>query len=740
MKNGTGKQKLRFGLTSVIITQLIVFTLLIIFHETDIFFYYVAFAIEMGIIILMLYIFARISNTSKELEKNKMKLKNIFETIDVAIWSHDLKTNKLLITKGVEKLYGRKLAEFYHDHELWKKVIVPEDRLFLYERDRNLREGNSVTSIYRILRPNGEIRWIQDRGIPTLDEDGNFIDFTSIIFDITDRKESEDRYQTIVEMSPNLVAIIANHNIEYINEAGCQIIGTNNSHSLIGQSIDKIITPNMMEKIEKHLQMINFDKRVIFEIDGPRLDGKWIEMEVAARFIHVGGKKAIQIIGRDITEQKKSERMITHMAYYDELTGLPNRNMFRQQLYSSLMNKDIQKLAILFLDLDRFKIINDTKGHSVGDLILKKVAQKLQNIFQNEGLISRQGGDEFIVMLLDINRINILDFCQRIINQFSSPIMLDNEEFYITVSIGISLYPEDGGDEETLIKHADTAMYHAKDKGKNNFQFYHSFLNHHTTRIMELETSLRKGIKHNQFMLHYQPQVDLSTGTIVGAEALLRWYHPEHGIISPNEFIPLAEETGLIVPLGKWILKTACLQNKQWQNAGKRPIPVSVNISVRQLQDEDFVEYIKLVLKETQLEPQYLDLEITESIMQDIESSIKILAELKGIGVFISIDDFGKGFSSLSYLRYLPIDQIKIDKSFVDDITVHVSAGQIVKTIIDLGHNLDFGLVAEGVENEAQIQFLVDHGCQKGQGFFFSKPINAMEMKKLLVTNQMLKP
>ncbi|NMD71703.1 EAL domain-containing protein [Bacillus sp. DNRA2] len=685
----------------------------------------------------MFYIYSRISNTREELEKNKIKLKNIFETIDVAIWSHDLKTNKLLITKGIEKLYGRKLTEFYHDHELWKKVIVPEDQLFLYDRDLNLREGKSVTSIYRILRPTGEIRWIQDRGIPTLDEEGNFVDFTSIIFDITDRKESEDRYQTIVEMSPNLVAIIANHKIEYINEAGCQIIGTNNPHALIGQSINKIITPNMMGKIEKQLKNINFDKRVIFEIDGPRSDGKWIEMEVAARFIHLGGKKAVQIIGRDITEQKKSERIITHMAYYDELTGLPNRNMFRQELYSSLLNKDIQRLAILFLDLDRFKIINDTKGHSVGDLILKRIAQKLENIFQNEGLISRQGGDEFIVMLLDVNRITILDFCQRIINQFSSPIILDNEEFYITVSIGISLYPEDGVDEETLIKHADTAMYHAKDKGKNNFQFYHSYLIHHTTRMMELETSLRKAIQHNQFMLHYQPQIELSTGTIVGAEALLRWYHPEHGIIAPNEFIPLAEETGLIVPLGKWILKTACLQNKQWQNAGKRPIPVSVNVSVRQLQDEDFVEYIKLVLKETQLEPQYLDLEITESIMQDIESSIKILTELKGIGVFISIDDFGKGFSSLSYLRYLPIDQIKIDKSFVDDITVHASAGQIVKTIIDLGHNLDFGLVAEGIENEAQIQFLVNHGCQKGQGFFFSKPITAKEMEKLFVTNQL---
>lgn len=454
----------------------------------------------------------------------------------------------------------------------------------------------------------------------------------------------------------------------------------------------------------------------------------------------LGEKKAVQIIGRDITEQKKSERIISHLAYYDELTGLPNRNMFRQELYSSLLNKDIQSLAILFLDLDRFKIINDTKGHSVGDLILKKVAQKLEKIFQNEGLISRQGGDEFIVMLLNVNRIKILDFCQRIINQFSSPIILDNEEFYITVSIGISLYPEDGVDEETLIKHADTAMYHAKDKGKNNFQFYHSFLIHHTTRMIELESSLRKAIQHNQFMLYYQPQIELSTGTIVGAEALLRWFHPEHGIIAPNEFIPLAEETGLIVPLGKWILETACLQNKQWQNAGKRPIPVSVNVSVRQLQDEDFVEYIKLVLKETQLEPKYLDLEITESIMQDIESSIKILAELKGIGVSISIDDFGKGFSSLSYLRYLPIDQIKIDKSFVDDITVHASAGQIVKTIIDLGHNLDFGLVAEGIENEAQIQFLVNHGCQKGQGFFFSKPITAMGMEKLLMTNQLFKP
>lgn len=732
MKQERGYQRLRLGLTCVIISQIIVFTLLIIFHESDLFFYYVAFTIEISIVILLFYMVSRMNITRKELAKNKEKLKNIFETLDVAIWSHDLVSNNLLITKGIEKLYGRKLEDFYQDHKLWKKVILEEDTLILSERDRYLREGKSFTSIYRILRPNGEIRWIQDRGIPTLDEEGNFIDFTSVIFDITDRKESEDRYQTIVEMSPNLVAIIANRTIEYINEAGCQIVGANNPQELIGQSFEKIVTPIMMEKIEKQTQYINFENRVMFEVEGPRLDGKWIEMEVSARLIHVKGKKAIQIIGRDITDQKKSERIITHMAFYDELTGLPNRNMFRNELYSSLINKGINRMAILFLDLDRFKIINDTKGHSVGDLILKKVAQKLQDIFQDEGLVSRQGGDEFLVMLVEVNLGKILDFCQRIIHRFSAPIILDDEEFYVTVSIGISRYPEDGFDEETLIKHADTAMYHAKDKGKNNFQFYHSNLNSHTTRIMELENNLRKAIQLNQFMLHYQPQVDLKTGTIVGAEALLRWHHPELGIIPPNEYIPLAEETGLIVPLGKWILKTACLQNMQWQHSGKRPIPVSVNISVRQLQEEDFVKYTKQVLEETQLNPQYLDLEITESVMQEIESSIKILTELKSIGVCISIDDFGKGFSSLSYLRHLPIDQIKIDKSFVDDITAYANARQIVKTIIDLGHNLNFDLIAEGIENEAQLEFLIEHACQKGQGFFFSKPISADEMEKLL--------
>ncbi|HLO12524.1 MAG TPA: GGDEF domain-containing phosphodiesterase, partial [Pseudoneobacillus sp.] len=310
---------------------------------------------------------------------------------------------------------------------------------------------------------------------------------------------------------------------------------------------------------------------------------------------------------------------------------------------------------------------------------------------------------------------------------------LNNQDFYVTPSIGISLYPLDGEDEETLIKLADIAMYVAKEQGKNNFQFYSSQLNGLSSRKMDLENGLRKAIEQNQFQLYYQPQFELATGKIVGIEALIRWQHPEHGLISPIEFISLAEETGLIVPMGKWILETACRQNKEWQDAGFAAVPIAVNISVRQLQDDNFVEVVTKTLSQIGLDPKYIELEITESIMQNIEKSTVILNELKKHGVKISIDDFGTGYSSLSYLNHLPIDNIKIDKSFVDDIIKHSNQGAIVKTIIDMGHNLNFNVIAEGIETEEQVRFLKEHRCKVGQGYFYSRPLPPESIKEMLI-------
>jgi EAL domain-containing protein (putative c-di-GMP-specific phosphodiesterase class I) len=335
-------------------------------------------------------------------------------------------------------------------------------------------------------------------------------------------------------------------------------------------------------------------------------------------------------------------------------------------------------------------------------------------------------------LIENTNNDQATEVAMRILAEFSTPFELNGEEYFVTSSIGISIYPTDGMDQETLIKNAGTAMYVAKGRGKNKFQFYSANFNGNSSHKMELENGLRKALEQNQLSLYYQPQIELTTGQVVGFEALLRWMHPKFGMISPDEFIPLAEETGLIVPIGKWVLKTACEQNTAWQKAGLTAVTVAVNISVCQFQDENFVDFVMDALDDTGLDPEYLELEITESVMQDLEKSKYLLNELKKLGVSLAIDDFGTGYSSLSYLRHLPIDKIKIDKSFVDDILYHSNQGLLVKTVIDMGNHLQFSVIAEGVELKEQLEFLQQNECNIGQGYYFSQPLPAEKMEDYL--------
>ncbi|MBM7694407.1 diguanylate cyclase (GGDEF)-like protein/PAS domain S-box-containing protein [Peribacillus deserti] len=687
-----------------------------------------------GIVIFMVKLLGGIDKTSVELHKSNQKLRNIFDTLDVAIWSHDMKANTLIISPEIEKIYGYAKEEFYQDLSLWKKVIDPEDNHVLAERTKQLQLGLPVTSFYRIKRPDGEVRWIQDRGIPTLDDKGKLVDFTSVLFDITDRRESEDLYRSLIEMSPDIISVISNRQIDYINETGSRLVGASSPGELIGKPISAFASQHSIKEIRKVLRESEQTElgMVRFEMEATRLDGGTIDVEMSAMPILYEGRHARQVVGRDITERKKAERTIQYMAYYDSLTGLPNRNMFGNTLHTMMEEKTVKSLAVLFLDIDRFKIINDTKGHTIGDLLLKQVAHRLDTAVHDEGLVSRQGGDEFIILLKDMDKEYVESVAQRILFKFAKPFVLNGEEFFVTPSIGISMFPGDGMDQDTLIKHADTAMYLAKEKGKNNYQFYTPDLDKLSMRKMELEKGLRKALAQNEFVLHYQPQVEVETGIIVGIEALIRWEHPKLGMIPPGEFIPLAEETGLIVQMGKWVLRTASEQNKKWQDEGIPPVPVAVNVSVRQIQDDGLIHDVKQILEQTGLEPRYLELEITESIMQNIERSTVILNQLKDLGVLLSLDDFGKGYSSLSYLKHLPIDIIKIDKSFIDDILELYSPGSIAKAIIDMGQNMNFTVIAEGIEKEEQVKFLLENSCKIGQGYYFSKPVPADKISDIL--------
>ncbi|MEC4984518.1 MAG: EAL domain-containing protein [Oscillatoria sp. PMC 1068.18] len=426
--------------------------------------------------------------------------------------------------------------------------------------------------------------------------------------------------------------------------------------------------------------------------------------------------------------QRRVEEMIRHHAYHDQLTGLPNRRLFNEGLYLALANAQLSRgemLAVLFLDLDGFKNINDTLGHAVGDILLKQVAQRLENCMRGADILARWGGDEFTILLSPLaNTTTASAIAVEVLAALNLPFSHANQQFYIKGSVGVALAPYHGKDADTLLKNADAAMYGAKQQGRNTYQVYTPAIGTKLQKRLTLENNLYKALEHQEFTLYYQPQISLSTGEIVGMEALIRWRSPELGLVSPAQFIPLAEETGLIIPLGKWILQTACEQVKIWQSQGLPPIRIAVNLSARQFQEQNLLKTITQVLATTGIEPKRLELEITESIaMQDVEYTISVLNSLREIGIQISMDDFGTGYSALSSLKHFPLDKLKIDRSFIRDLTVDSHDAAIVAAVMALGHGLNLEVVAEGVETEEQFNFLRSLQCDVLQGYFFSRPL-----------------
>ncbi|MDI4649861.1 putative bifunctional diguanylate cyclase/phosphodiesterase [Cohnella hashimotonis] len=439
------------------------------------------------------------------------------------------------------------------------------------------------------------------------------------------------------------------------------------------------------------------------------------------------------VMGRQLRMMRVLNKLMgeyRYLAYHDPLTGLKNRISFQQDL-ERIIGKAGVRAGLLLIDLDRFKVINDTLGHHAGDLILVQTAERLRRCVGARSPLYRLGGDEFVVILTDAENSWCAAAADRILGQFREPFRWEEIEIIVTPSIGISIYPDNGCTSNDLLKYADAAMYLAKESGKNSFRFYNTELHAIMARKMKLEHELRRAIERNQFKLHYQPKVELRTKRIIGMEALLRWEHPELGVVSPAEFIPVAEESGQIVAIGDWVLERACEQNKSWQDKGFPPLCVSVNVSVRQFQHREFLMSVRSVLQRTGLPAAYLELEITESIMQNVKESTDVLRALRRMGISISIDDFGTGYSSLFIIPKLPVDTIKIDKSFIDDIDDRVQLSML-KTIIDLGLGLNLGVVAEGIESEHQRQVLVAHGCPVGQGYLYSRPVSPEAFEEML--------
>ena len=469
---------------------------------------------------------------------------------------------------------------------------------------------------------------------------------------------------------------------------------------------------------------------------GPVLQAEWLYRQV----VRVGD--GVVAIFRDITERKRLETKIQFQATHDTLTGLANRNLLHDRLNQAIAQatRSDSVVWVIFVDLDRFKLVNDSLGHKAGDMFLVAISERLESVVREADTVARLGGDEFVVVLQEIGSYSLnANTVQRIMQVISQPLWIEGKEFSLNCSIGVATFPSDGETSGQLIERADIAMYRAKETGRNNFQFFTAEMNERLLERLKIEEALRNAVERGEFVLHYQPQVDLRTGKVIGAEALIRWQHPELGMVAPVRFIGLAEETGLIVPIGHWIIRTACEHNVAWQRAGFDHLRIAVNLSARQFSQPDLVQSIADVLTSTGLAARDLEIELTEGlVMTDVENAIGILRDLKALGVQLAIDDFGTGYSSLSYLKRFPIDVLKIDRSFVNDIAESPDDATIVLSIISLAHNLRLHVIAEGVETEAQLRYLQKHGCDEMQGYYFSRPLSAEDFTTLLIDRKSL--
>jgi diguanylate cyclase (GGDEF)-like protein/PAS domain S-box-containing protein len=465
-------------------------------------------------------------------------------------------------------------------------------------------------------------------------------------------------------------------------------------------------------------------------------DERWFCVSGQPIFDDTGRFTGYRGTGSDITARKITEQRVHHVAQHDVLTGLPNRSLLQDRLGQAVAyaTRSGHPVWVMLIDLDRFKYVNDSMGHKAGDVLLMTVAARLRGSLRDTDTVARLSGDEFVVILSQHEDQPLTsDIVQRVMDSVAQPVMLGPKEFFVTCSIGIAAYPSDGTPAESLIEHADIAMYCAKKLGRNNFQFYSPAMNEESLERVRIESALRNALERNEFVLHYQPQVDLKTGQIVGMEALIRWKHPELGMVPPGRFISVAEDTGLIVPIGAWVMRTACAQNKAWQDAGLGRLRVAVNLSARQFSATELLPGIEQVLLDTGLDPSFLELELTESLfMSDVTPAVELLHRMKALGIKLSIDDFGTGYSSFSYLSRFPIDVLKIDRSFVNDITHDANDAAIVASIIALAHNLRLSVIAEGVETAEQLDYLRHQGCDEMQGYYFSRPLPAQEFEQLL--------
>ncbi|SFM37360.1 PAS domain S-box-containing protein/diguanylate cyclase (GGDEF) domain-containing protein [Paenibacillus sp. 1_12] len=623
----------------------------------------------------------------------------------------------------------RILNSKYHPHDYFKNMwaTIGSGRIWRGEIRNEAKDGTFY--------------WVDTTIVPFLNEHGRPYHYVSIRNDITLRKlmeeeirKSEEKYRLITENSSDLISIIDTAgNFVYASPSHLILLGydlTSFESSHLLQWVHEEDHKTVSDGIQQIIHTQKLSSQLEFRVRTKSDLYFYVETSLNPILGPDGDVTSLVLVMRDITERKKSEQRIYHLAYHDTLTDLPNRRLFMDRLRKEVLQAKRYRtqLAILCLDLDRFKNINDSLGHEAGDLILIETAKRISHCVGPNALVARLGGDEFIVLLLNqASPEEAESVSLNIQASLEMPIELAGQFHRISCSMGITLFPSNGRDPDELLKRADMALYAAKDMGRNGVSFFHSDMEERSLARILLENELKKAIEQEQFHIDYQPKLDLLTGQLIGMEALVRWNHPELGRISPDKFIPVAEDTGLIIPLGEWVLRHGCEQNKKWQDQGYPHVQISVNLSARQFYQPDLLDKIKEVLTLTELDPQWLELEVTESIFADIDHAVTILQGIKELGLHTSIDDFGTGYSSFSYIKHLPVNTLKIDASFIRDIHLNKESQAIVKAILTIAQTLNINVIAEGVESQEQLDILKEDGCNQGQGFLFSKPLSVQD-------------
>lgn len=663
---------------------------------------------------------------------------------------YDGKWTMLFVGEGCQQLTGYDSQTLLNDPQICFELIThPEDREGVRKTISDaIASGQQFKLQYRIIHADGAIRWVSECGCPLYNDEGEIEAIEGFMQDITPHKlseiaahKAEERYRSIFE---NAVEGIyqTSPDGQYLNfnPALAKIYGYDSAADLMQgiSDINKQLYVDAGKRSEFVVLMSTHGRVINFEAQVRRKDGEVIWISENAREVRDRDGSLMFYEGtvEDITERKGHEQEIEYQATHDALTGLPNRTLLtdRLQQYMGIADRYASKVAVAFVDLDQFKLINDSMGHDAGDALLRIMAERLENCVRESDTVVRLGGDEFVLLLTGLNKIeDVTESMQRVLLAVAEPCEIGARDFIVSCSIGISIYPDDAKDTTTLLKYADSAMYKSKQSGRNNFQFYTDELNQRLMQRLDMEYRLRQALEKGEFLLHYQPKREFSTGKVCGAEALIRWQPEGKGMVSPADFIPIAEETGLIEEIGCWVLRSACHQAVELNQRIGRKLPIAVNVSPRQFRQSGLIATVRLALEESGLDPTCLELEITESsLVHDTGSFIKTLHELKALGVKLAIDDFGTGYSSMAYLKDFPVDRLKIDQVFVSHLETEPSNIAILKAIIALGHSLDMKVIAEGVETAYQQAFLHGIGCDELQGYYFSKPLAINAFKEFI--------